>query len=301
MNLTKSIMIAWMAFLFTAAFNAKPFKPITHQRATIVRDTALEKQLKQYQGWLKTMHLPQPSQCYETILNKMFDLASAHCLEYQALLGMDKVRLESFLNQFQMLPIHDQYVMAYLMNLHRYNSINDISNIFAIFDNKDRLIKFRYDFCQDYGNYDSIYVKDWNQDGHLDLCVESYMSKFTYRQSYIERFVTILDVTHFEHEIVDMFHYTREMYKNYDSMDISIDESSKIRFENPDLFQMTTQRTVKAAEIIGADTMRNFDNATFGALRQAQKEYMSSADTPRDTTYQTRYQRDSLSKQYERF
>ena len=230
----------------------------------------------QYRNWLSERTLEKPIQVYLTILKNAY--GDSH---------LNKKAFEETINACKIYPLSDTYI---------YAKSGDFP-FFALFSLQDSLIAFKSEELgnensgNSYAYVDSLYVQDWNKDGHLDFLVRKYGrisgGKF-------------LDVDVYDFNI-SKNQFIRTLGYNYSSQDLRKEAivlekwADKIVFLKPDSIQLVTRHWNEPQVLKRSDWA---DEETYRNKIKAQKAYLA---TPLDEPIKRQYfHLDTVSKRFMR-
>jgi hypothetical protein len=214
-----------------------------------IKDT---KHKKIFTDILKRIHEPHDSCSNETIM----DLA-------------DKTKFQSIFNEFRFFDFEDKYIA-----IRGFNSWTSqtVGTIFALVDKKDSIISFKYD-CIDQmvytggGYLDTIYVKDWNKNGSLDLITKEFKRISGYKNYNI----VIYDLKISENQFNPLFFYTESGFSKVGMDRIHEEWKDTFRFITPEIIEKTSLNWYVV------DTIRRKDyddDETFKNKKAAQNDWL---------------------------
>ncbi len=258
-------------------------------------DSVATVEVLQYEAWLKELPLKKNIQCYRAMLKNLYEvLDRGDCStvngENRAELTSKKA-FQDFITQFSVLPFEDKYILTTRISA-RYSKS---SYIVALFNKSDSLEVFSFEPCPE-SSSDSLYLKDWNNDGSIELFVESSTFKSNSRRDFSERSITVFDVSSFKNQIVELLSFPISIHNHSNDDNVSREEKTQFSFDSPNLLKLTTLSTTKAGKINENDSLVDFNGTTFGELKRAQKESMLNASE--DKTTIKYYRQNKKTKQY---
>jgi hypothetical protein len=259
-------------------------------------DLRVEMSFKRFEEWLRPMELPKNKVCYIAILKHVYAELSANKDDKSYsndFLDFKKDDFESFINEFNVLPVKDKYIMAKV----KTNSQSQY-NVYALFDQTDSLKAFHCNLAESGGiyRYDSLRVEDWNRDGNLELVVDRYHEISRYNREVFEKAIKVFDFNSVENKFIEIFDYTLSA-SDWSTIDyISTTSKNKLIFEQPDLIKAIEKTSYSANENIKESNSSPDDEEAYQSAIKAQNEYKNTH--PVDTTVVVYYQRDKVSKIY---
>jgi hypothetical protein len=236
MNFTKGIIIILLVILLGAVLYYTSLKPITtiapvNEVKTVVKDTAIAlvtsqvirvskdtlsvEKAKQYEEWLNELHLAKPIKSYMGILSQLYkSMAGSPNIDLKFLL--DKEAFQSLIAAFQILPFEDKYIIA--GNKYDHDRFLNDWAIIAKFNKNDSLLVFKYELEEEHGSRgsDSLYLEDWNKDGHVEFfrALPFYQANSRLNSDALD--VCVYDVTSIDNEILTIFEYNSYTHENYE-------------------------------------------------------------------------------------
>lgn len=148
----------------------------TKQNTSIVekKDSSI---FDKYESWLSETKTVRPIKLYIDILRKIHKtLPNDSCKQYALESLANKEEFKKVMIEFKIFPYEDKYI--FIRGFDCWSS-RGIGTIYTLIDKNDSIISFKYDCLTEDtypggGRIDSIYLKDWNKNGSLDLMLHEY-------------------------------------------------------------------------------------------------------------------------------
>jgi hypothetical protein len=232
--------------------------------------------------WLNKLHLEKPTASYKAIFDIIYSKSNA-----QNIYDFDEAGFTSFIKDFKVLPFKDAYILAHIVGP------------YAVFNKADSLIAFyqneAYEPSSSDHSYDSLYLKDWNNDGQVELLLEHSRNTVKIGYESNSNGVKVFDMTSINNQIIPVFDYNTSESMLKSSNQVTDIVERQIVFENANLFKMIERRRYEPITLPDEKDY-NGNTALYQQAIKDQQDYLKTHSS--DTTINQYYIKDPVTKKY---